>query len=135
MKILDIPQSGKRGITVSQGGRYGQISRSLAIPTNPRTSYQMATRSIFASVNSAWRNLTGAQRLAWTAAAKNYTSKSRCGTSGTLTGSQLHSKIHCTLSQFGQATVQVSVLTIDTTADPRELADGFRVAGSARRDP
>ncbi len=105
MKILDIPQSGKRGITVSQGGRYGQISRSLAIPTNPRTASQMATRTIFASVNSAWRNLTEAQRLAWAAAAKNYTSKSRCGTSGTLTGSQLFSKINCTLSQFGQATV------------------------------
>jgi hypothetical protein len=37
MKILDIPQSGKRGLTVSQGGRYGQISRALVIPSNPRT--------------------------------------------------------------------------------------------------
>ena len=107
MKILDVPQSGKRGINVSQNGRYGQISRALAIPTNPRTTAQMMTRSIFATVNSAWRTLTEAQRQAWVSAAKNYQSKSRCGTSGTLTGSQLFSKINCTLLQFGQEQVTV----------------------------
>jgi hypothetical protein len=32
MKILDIPRSGKRGLNVSQAGRYGQISRALVIP-------------------------------------------------------------------------------------------------------
>jgi hypothetical protein len=37
MKILDIPQSGKRGLNVSQAGQFGQISRALAIPSNPRT--------------------------------------------------------------------------------------------------
>ena len=37
MKILDIPQSGKRGLNVSQDGAFGQISRTLAIPANPRT--------------------------------------------------------------------------------------------------
>ena len=37
MKILDIPQSGKRGLNVSQAGQFGQISRTLAIPANPRT--------------------------------------------------------------------------------------------------
>ena len=29
MKILDIPQSGKKGLDVSMGGRYGQVRRSL----------------------------------------------------------------------------------------------------------
>jgi hypothetical protein len=33
MKILDIPQSGKRGLTVSMPGRYGQVSRALVVPT------------------------------------------------------------------------------------------------------
>jgi len=44
MKILDIPQSGKRGLTVSMGGRYGQVSRALAIPSNPRTVAQLNVR-------------------------------------------------------------------------------------------
>ena len=44
MKILDIPQSGKRGLNVSQAGRFGQISRTLAIPANPRTRSQMTVR-------------------------------------------------------------------------------------------
>jgi hypothetical protein len=29
MIILEIPQSGKRGLNVSQAGRFGQISRAL----------------------------------------------------------------------------------------------------------
>jgi hypothetical protein len=107
MKILDIPQSGKRGLNVSQNGRYGQISRSLVIPTNPRSSAQVAVRTIFANVAAGWRGLTEAQRAAWTAAAKNYTSRTRCGTSGVLTGSQLYSKINCTLEAFGQEAVVV----------------------------
>jgi hypothetical protein len=40
MKILDIPQSGKRGLNVSQAGQFGQISRTLAIPANPRSLAQ-----------------------------------------------------------------------------------------------
>jgi hypothetical protein len=46
MKILDIPQSGKRGLNVSQAGQFGQMSRTLAIPSNPRTPAQMGVRNI-----------------------------------------------------------------------------------------
>ena len=49
MKILDIPQSGKRGLNVSQGGRFGQISRALVIPANPRTASQMSVRAILSA--------------------------------------------------------------------------------------
>jgi hypothetical protein len=51
MKILDIPQSGKRGLNVSQAGQFGQISRALAIPANPRSPSQMTTRSILIQAN------------------------------------------------------------------------------------
>ena len=70
MKILDIPQSGKRGLNVSQNGRYGQISRALSIPSNPRTDAQMNIRETFAEVTKAWRALTDAQRAAWASAAQ-----------------------------------------------------------------
>ena len=103
MKILDIPQSGKRGLNVSQNGRYGQISRSLVMPTNPRTPAQMNVRSIFATVTTGWRALTEDQRTAWTAAAKNYQSTTRCGQSGVLTGAQLYTKINAVNLTFGAA--------------------------------
>ena len=107
MKILDIPQSGKRGLYVSQGGRYGQISRAFVIPSNPRTASQTSVRAILTRVAAAWRGLQEAQRAAWTAAASGVNSTSRLGQSGPLTGQQLFNKINCTLAQFGQDQVQV----------------------------
>jgi hypothetical protein len=105
MKILDIPQSGKRGLYVSQGGRYGQISRALVIPSNPRTASQTSVRAILTRVAMRWRSIQEAQRAAWTAAASGVSSISRLGQSGPLTGQQLFNKINCTLAQFGQEQV------------------------------
>jgi hypothetical protein len=105
MKILDIPQSGKRGLYVSQGGRYGQISRALVIPSNPRTASQMSVRAILTRVTARWRSLEESQRAAWTAAASGVSSVSRLGQSGPLTGQQLFNKINCTLALFGQTQV------------------------------
>ena len=105
MKILDIPQSGKRGLTVSQQGRFGQISRALALVSNPRTPAQVNVRNIFASVTAAWRSLTQEQQLAWNAAAQAHTSTPRCGTSGPLTGFLFFNKINCVLATFGEARV------------------------------
>jgi hypothetical protein len=102
MKILDIPQSGKRGLYVSQGGRYGQISRAFVIPSNPRTASQTSVRAILTRVTARWRTLQEAQRAAWTAAGSMVSSVSRLGQSGPLTGQQLFNKINCTLAQFGQ---------------------------------
>lgn len=105
MKILDIPQSGKRGLNVSQAGQFGQVSRVLAIPSNPRTAAQLNIRAIMTRVSGAWRALEEAQRAAWMAAAKNVMSTSRLGQSGPLSGFQLFTKINCTLAQFGQEQV------------------------------
>jgi hypothetical protein len=102
MKILDIPQSGKQGLSVSMNGRYGQIRRALAIPANPRSGAQTAVRNNFLRVTKRWCALTQAQRDAWTAAAQNHRSRARLGQSGPLTGSQLFNKINCTLAEYGQ---------------------------------
>jgi hypothetical protein len=105
MKILDIPQSGKRGLNVSQNGAFGQISRALAIPSNPRSPRQMAVRASLSKVAAAWRVLTEVQRVAWMAAAKEAKSNTRLGQNGPLSGFLLFSKINCTLAQFGQERV------------------------------
>jgi hypothetical protein len=105
MKILDIPQSGKRGLNVSQKSRNGQISRTLAIPTNPQTDAQLRIRSFLRSVASQWRGLTQAQRDEWTAEASQHQSKARLGQSGPLTGFQLYAKINCSLLIIGDEAV------------------------------
>jgi hypothetical protein len=102
MKILDIPQSGKRGLNVSQAGQFGQISRALAIPSNPRSPSQVTTRGILTKVSARWRALQEIQRAAWMAAAKEAKSTSRLGQSGALSGFLLFTKINCTLAKFGQ---------------------------------
>ena len=107
MKILDIPQSGKRGLTVSMGGRYGQVSRALVIPSNPRTAAQLNVRQLMSTQAAAWRALTQAQRAAWIAAAALDKSRSRLGQSGPLTGSQLFVKVNVNLTLFGQAAVNM----------------------------
>ena len=106
MKILDIPQSGKRGLNVSQAGQWGQMSRTLAIPANPRTKSQMTVRNNLSKIAARWRGLQEVQRAAWVTAAKQAKSTTRLGQSGTLSGFLLFTKINCTLAQFGQDQVE-----------------------------
>jgi len=105
MKILDIPQSGKRGLNVSQNGRNGQISRALVIPANPRTDAQLRIRGFLAKVAAKWRTLTQELRDAWTAEAGLHQSKPRLGQCGPLTGFQLYAKINCSRLVIGGAEV------------------------------
>ena len=105
MKILDIPQSGKRGLNVSQDGAFGQISRATGRVANPRTKSQVAVRDNMGRVAARWRALQEIQRVAWMAAAKDAMSNPRLNQSGSLSGFLLFTKINCTLAQFGQAQV------------------------------
>ena len=110
MKILDIPQSGKRGLNVTQKSPFGQISRTLAIPENPRTDAQMSVRVNLGRVAARWRKLTEPQRIEWMEAASAVKSNSRLGQSGALSGFQLFAKINCALAQFGQDQVDTPPL-------------------------
>ncbi len=101
MKVLIEPRSGKCGLTVWQQGRFGQIARTLAIPTNPRTSEQTMVRSYLTAAARGWAGLTEAQRLAWTATAASLRSNPRLGLSGVLTGNNLYTKVFCNVSRIG----------------------------------
>jgi hypothetical protein len=81
---------------------FGQVSRTLAIPSNPRSAAQMGVRNILKRVSASWRALQETQRAAWMAAAKEAKSNSRLGQGGALSGFLLFTKINCTLAQFGQ---------------------------------
>ena len=101
MRTLTVPQSGKKGTTVSVLTRYGQVDREYVIPKDPHTPDQMRIRSNMGHIASRWRYLTPQQRIAWTLAAQEVWSKPRLGKSGRLTGCQLFIKINCARAAIG----------------------------------
>ena len=105
MKIKDIPQTGKLGLTVSWKGRNGLLRRTLVTPRNPRTGAQLVIRQNLATQAAAYDQLTDAQQEAWVAAAGQIQSKPTLGQSGALTGLQLFTKVNCALLAIGSPTV------------------------------
>lgn len=99
-RICD-PTSGKIGNQVYQGGRFGQVVRTRAIPTNPKTTDQTLARSILTTCAKAWKALTEAQRLLWNAAATTVKSSPRLGMSGILDGEQLFVRLNANLLTIG----------------------------------
>ena len=107
MKIQDIPQTGKLGLTVTWKGRNGLIRRILVTPANPRTDRQLVVRDLLAQQARRFDALTDAQQDAWNVAAAGYQSTPTLGQSGPLTGLQLFVRINCKLGLLGQDPVDV----------------------------
>jgi hypothetical protein len=107
MKIQDIPQTGKLGLTVTWPGRNGLIRRILVTPANPRTSEQLVVRDLLAQQARRFDALTDAQQDAWNVAAAGYQSTPTLGQSGPLTGLQLFVRVNCKLGLLDLATVDV----------------------------
>ena len=101
MKIQDIPQVGKLGLTVTWEGRNGLIRRIYTTPANPRTDDQMVVRSLLAQQTRRFDSLTDTQQNAWDVAARDYQSTPTLGQSGPLTGLQLFVRINCKLGLLG----------------------------------
>lgn len=86
MKFLDVPRSGSQAGTVSSHNRYGQYTRTRAVPVNPRSVQQGIVRGRM-SVNAAvWRTLTAAQRAGWSDLASQMSRSDALGSSYTLNG-------------------------------------------------
>jgi len=120
MKIKDVPQVGKLGLTVTWPGRYGLIRRALVTPRNPRTGAQQVIRQNLATQAAAYDQLTDAEQEAWIATAAQIQSKPTLGQSGALTGLQLFTKVNCALLAIGGTPVtappaqpQLQILPID----------------------
>ena len=97
MKIQDIPQTGKLGLTVTWPGRNGLIRRTLVTPANPRTDRQLEVRDLLSQQARRFDVLTDAQQDAWNVAAAGYQSTPTLGQSGPLTGLQLFIRVNCKL--------------------------------------
>jgi hypothetical protein len=105
MKILDIPQSGTSGVSVSVQSRFGQFRRALVVPKDPRTNDQVRVRSALGRFSALWNKLTDEQRRLWNARASEERSHPRLGKNGRLTGQQLFVKINCILASVGKPLV------------------------------
>ena len=92
MKIKDIPQTGKLGLTVTWPGRNGLLRRTLVTPRNPRSGAQQVIRQNLATQAAAYDQLSEAQQQAWISAAAQIQSRPSLGQSGPLTGFQLFTK-------------------------------------------
>ena len=102
MKIQDIPQTGKLGLTVTWPARNGLVRRILVTPANPRTDRQMASATCSQEARR-FDALTDAQQDAWNVAAAGFQSRPSLGQSGPLTGLQLFVRVNCKLGLLGQA--------------------------------
>ena len=107
MRVLEIPQSGKRGDRVWQSNRYGQYSYPAFVPFNPRTPAQVAVRGVFGAVSVRWRTLKEEERLIWCAAARRKKSRVRLRQCGPLSGFLYFMKINVALANRGVAQVDL----------------------------
>lgn len=105
MKIIDVPQTGKLGLTVTYPSRTGLIRRSWVVPANPQSPDQLVVRSRLAARAAAWDTLTEAQQDAWITAAASEQTRPSLGQSGPLTGLQLYVKINANLDLVGEPIV------------------------------
>ena len=102
MKILDIPQSGKRGVIVAFQSPFGLCHRQFVVPANPQTQARQRMRGSFGRLSSAWgKLLTQAQRNAWDAAGPKVQSHKRLGQSGPLSGQQHFQSINSARACIG----------------------------------
>jgi len=101
MKVRDVPQTGKLGLTVTFPGRNGLIRRMKVTPRNPRTSAQQVIRQNLATQAAGYDQLTDVEQEAWIAAAAQIQSKPSLGQHGPLTGLQLFTKVNCALLAIG----------------------------------
>jgi hypothetical protein len=97
MKIKDVPQVGKLGLTVTWQGRNGLLRRTLVTPRNPRTAAQQTVRQNLATQAAAYDQLTDVEQQAWVATAAQMQSRPTLGQSGPLTGLQLFTKVNCAI--------------------------------------
>jgi hypothetical protein len=130
MKIKDVPQVGKLGLTVTWPGRNGLIRRILVTPRNPRTTAQLIIRQNLATQASAYDQLTDAEQEAWVATAAQIQSKPTLGQSGPLTGLQLFTKVNCARLAIGGTPVSAPPARPEFSPLPIDGLEVTNVAGA-----
>jgi len=102
MKILDVPQSGKRGLVVAFQSRFGLCLREWVVPRNTITPARQQRRTAFGNNSQMWGGkLTQAQRDRWNLAGPQVMSHPRLAQRGPLTGQQFWQAVGCIRATVG----------------------------------
>jgi len=89
MKILDIPRSGKCGLTVAFQSRFGLCLRQYVPQKAALTPARQHVCAVFGNISRKWSSrLTNEQHHRWTLAGAEVMSHPRLGQKGPLTGQQ-----------------------------------------------
>lgn len=117
--------------TVFSKNKYGAYTRTKVTPANPRTGFQSDARSLLASLSSAWRGLTQAQRDTWLAGASAFPQTDVFGNTQILSGQVLFIRFNTNLVNIGEAIITscptpqslgyITNLTISADASPAAL--------------
>jgi phage-related tail protein len=86
--------SGKLGGHVFSKNRAGSYLRTKASPTNPRSTFQMWVRALFAQITSAWSGLTQEQRNSFNSKVDDYQKTNVFGDLKSLSGKALFQKLN-----------------------------------------
>lgn len=113
--IADEQRSGSKGNTTFSRNKGGPYARSRAAPTNPNTSRQQASRSIFGTQSSNWNTLTQAQRDQWDTYAEGHTVKNALGADIHISGMAWYVMLNSRLVDAGDA---ANTTPPPTTANP-----------------
>ena len=95
----------KIAATVYSKNGAGAIIRNRVTPINRRSTLQTNQRQLLASLASAWRGLTQAQRDGWNGASPNFPQTDSLGQTVTLTGEQLYVRSNANLVLIGQSQI------------------------------
>jgi hypothetical protein len=99
--------SGKLGGQVFAKNRGGAYIRTKTTPLNPQTTAQMSIRGIFASISTAWSQLTESQRATWNNFVSDYARTDVFGDLRNPSGKNLFQRLNQNLSISSQALIDV----------------------------
>ena len=105
--ILSEARGSINGATFSRNSS-GAYIRARVKPVNPNTTAQSAARAQFATLSSAYKSLSAADRLTWNAARPNFPQVDNLGQTFELTAQQLYMKFNRNCQASGNNTIDVA---------------------------
>jgi hypothetical protein len=109
---LVVAGSGKIGGHVASKNRGGAYLRTKVTPSNPNTASQAGARNRLATIATAWRGLTDAQRLQWNGAVTGFKGTDIFGDIKNPSGFNLYQMLNNNLTLTGVANINVPPLPV-----------------------